>query len=116
MKLLFGITSLLLVSYTSIGDAGIFEETNILNGLRNKNDLTCAVCKSLMELLDAYLTDEPTEQGVADALAEICSLLPPPLDLECFTMIEEYTDDIIELIVNQYLAPGQVCEALSLCP
>ena len=41
-----------------------------------------------MELLDAYITDETTEQQVADALAEICSILPSPLDVECEVMIE----------------------------
>ena len=31
-------------------------------------------------------------------------------------IFQEYTDDIIELIVNQYMRPDQVCEELSLCP
>ena len=70
---------------------------------------------------------------VADFLSGVCSILPSPLDIECETMItvkyrekssdlfpdrifQEYTDDIIELIVNQYMRPDQVCEALSLCP
>lgn len=30
--------------------------------------------------------------------------------------MQEYTDDIIELIVNQYMRPDQVCETLNLCP
>lgn len=106
-----------------------------------------------MELLDAYLTDTTSEQAVvlrrnhsvycisipliqvADALKQICSLLPSPLDQECEVMItvstmqswhapatsikislQEYTDDIIELIVNQYMDPSEVCEAIGLCP
>ena len=31
-------------------------------------------------------------------------------------MVTEYTDDILELIVNQYMRPDQVCEQLGLCP
>jgi len=69
-----------------------------------------------MELLDAYLTDSATEQAVADALESICSMLPSPLDLECQVMIDEYTDDIIELIVNQYMDPSEVCNTIGLCP
>merc|ERR1712241_1206445 len=80
------------------------------------NDLSCSLCKTVMELLDAYLTDTTSEQAVADALKEICSLLPSPLDLECEVMITEYTDDIIELIVNQYMDPSDVCQAIGLCP
>ena len=30
--------------------------------------------------------------------------------------MQEYTDDIIELIVNQYMDPSDVCEAIGLCP
>ena len=29
---------------------------------------------------------------------------------------QEYTDDIIELLVNEYLSPQQVCDELTLCP
>jgi len=70
----------------------------------------------VMELVDQAITDGANEQAVADALAQVCSLLPSPLDLECTAMVEEYTDDIIELIVNQYLSPDQVCAELKLCP
>ena len=54
----------------------------------SENDLTCSLCKTVMELLDAYITDDTTEQQVADALKEICSILPSPLDVECEVMIE----------------------------
>merc|ERR1711892_804747 len=81
-----------------------------------RNDLTCSLCKTVMELLDQYLTDTTNEQAIADALKQICAALPSPLDAECDAMISEYTDDIIELLVNEYLSPQQVCDALSLCP
>ena len=29
---------------------------------------------------------------------------------------QEYTDDIIELLVIEYLSPHQVCDQLTLCP
>merc|ERR1712179_621227 len=80
------------------------------------NDLTCSLCKTVMELLDQYLTDTDGEEAIADALKQICAALPSPLDTECDAMISEYADDIIELIVNEYLGPQQVCEQISLCP
>ena len=41
----------------------------------------------------------------------------PYLSLHNHTLsTQEYTDDIIELLVNEYLSPQQVCDALSLCP
>merc|ERR1712008_28594 len=72
------------------------------------NDLTCSLCKTVMELLDQFLTDTTEEEAIADALKQICALLPAPLDVECDAMIAEYTDDIIELLVNEYLSPQQV--------
>ena len=29
--------------------------------------------------------------------------------------MQEYTDDIIELLVDEFLQPGQVCARLNLC-
>merc|ERR1712215_54451 len=81
-----------------------------------KNDLTCSLCKTVMELLDQYLTDTTNEQAIADALKQICAVLPSPLDAECDAMIAEYTDDIIDLLVDEYLSPQRVCDALTLCP
>merc|ERR1719147_313131 len=78
-------------------------------------DILCIVCQTVMEVLDQYITEENTEQEVADALGQVCALLPEPLNLECQAMVQEYTDDIIELIVNQFLSPSQVCSKLGLC-
>ena len=63
---------------------------------------------------------------------QVCRFLPSPLDQECEVMItvsdnamwsrseyratvQEYTDDIIELLVDEFLQPGQVCARLNLC-
>merc|ERR1711936_607897 len=42
------------------------------------NDLSCALCKTVMELVDQAITDGANEQAVADALAQACDLLPSP--------------------------------------
>ena len=45
--------------------------------------------------------------------------LVQPQNTQNWTLIiflQEYTDDIIELIVNQYMDPGDVCNAIGLCP
>merc|ERR1712042_94407 len=83
---------------------------------KSDNDLSCSLCKTVIELLDQYLTDTDSEEAIADALKQVCAALPSPLDKECDAMISEYADDIIELIVNEYLGPQQVCEELKLCP
>merc|ERR1712200_134179 len=82
----------------------------------SKNDLTCSVCMTLMELLDSTITDPTNEQQVAEFLDQICNFMPDSLKPECHALIMEYTDDIIELLVNQYISPKQICDAISLCP
>merc|ERR1711972_1313157 len=81
-----------------------------------ENNLSCALCMTLMEILDENITDPTNEQMVADFLDNICFLLPHPQEDECHTLISEYVDDILELLVNQYLAPQLVCDEIQLCP
>jgi len=83
--------------------------------LAAQNDLTCSLCMTLMEVLDATITDPTNEEEVAEFLDQICSFLPELLQQECHALILEYTDDILELLVNQYLAPRDICAALTLC-
>jgi len=84
--------------------------------IEEKNQITCSLCMTLMEILDANLTDPSNEQAVVDFLDQVCSFLPTEIQAECHALITEYVDDIIELLVNQYLAPADVCDAISLCP
>ena len=49
---------------------------------------------------------------------------PDPVDLDPGSqtlnfhkyIFQEYVDDIIELLVNEYLDPRDVCDAIQLCP
>merc|ERR1712117_169172 len=118
LKLIFRKMHLLYLILLTFLPSTVFNYQHSVAGSEpsGKNDLSCSLCKTVMELLDAYITDETTEQQIADALQQICNLLPSPIDVECQVMINEYTDDIIELIVNQYMRPDQVCETLALCP
>merc|ERR1719500_424944 len=80
-----------------------------------KDSIQCTLCTTVMTALDSILVDPSNEQAVADALLAVCALIPS-IQAECEAMISEYLDDIIELIVNQYLQPAQICEAIGLCP
>lgn len=104
MKLLLGV---LVISFVALN----VQQTGAV-----KNDLTCTLCMTLMEILDATITDPTNEEQVAEFLDQICNVLPSSLQIECHTLVTEYVDDIIELLVNQYLAPKDICDALTLCP
>ena len=55
-------------------------------------------------------------QDIADWLAQICSYVGPTIEPMCLEFINEYTDDIIDQLVNNYLNPDQVCQAIGACP
>ena len=43
-------------------------------------------------------------QDIADWLAQICNYVGPNLEPMCLEFINEYTDDIIDQLVNNYMA------------
>jgi len=88
-------------------------------GLNKDYDFTCETCKIFMIVVKDTLENPSNEQAIADALRQVCSVIFPddPVNFaNCDTMIQEYTDDIIELLINQYLDPEAVCQFLNFCP
>ena len=86
--------------------------------ITGKYDIICESCKDLIIIIRNQLTDPKNEQAIADSLRKICTVIFPddPTNFaNCDTMIKEYTDDIIELLVNEYLDPFTVCSRLELC-
>jgi len=84
-----------------------------------RNDLSCTACQILIHAIDNVIIDPSNENAVADTLKPICGLLfqaDPATLANCEVFITEYVDDIIELLVNQYLKPEEVCMVLSFCP
>merc|ERR1739845_50916 len=80
------------------------------------NFVTCTICETIMTALDENITDPSNEQAVADFLAQICNYVGPNLESICLEFINEYTDDIIDQLVHNYLQPQQVCASIGACP
>merc|ERR1712059_123233 len=80
------------------------------------NPVICTVCEAVMKALDETLVEPSNEQAVADFLGQVCKYLGGQLETICIEFVGEYTDDIIDMLVAQYLNPDQVCTALSACP
>ena len=55
-------------------------------------------------------------QAVADFLLQVCSYVGDNLESICDEFIAEYTDDIIDQLVDKFLNPEEVCKAISACP
>ena len=55
-------------------------------------------------------------QAVADFLLQVCSYVGDNLESICDEFIAEYTDDIIDQLVDKFLNPEEVCKAIGACP
>lgn len=73
----------------------------------------------MVHAIDEFVTDPANEASVGDFLKQVCNLLftnDVVTQGTCEAWVTEYADDIIELLVNQYLKPEEVCLRLGLCP
>merc|ERR1712080_238842 len=93
-------------------------QPDCIDSNETRNTITCLICEAVMKALDDTLVDTTNEQAVADFLSVICSYLGDLGSLEtmCIEFITEYTDDIIEMLVGQYLEPEKVCTTIMACP
>jgi hypothetical protein len=86
-----------------------------------------------MTAVDELITDSITEEAVSiklleyfrlfliafitqllNALDNVCPLLPD-IQVKCEYLIHVFGDDILEILVDQYLDPYEVCRALGIC-
>merc|ERR1712117_593965 len=85
----------------------------LANGEKNKSGsetvLICTLCESIMTSIDESIVDPTNEQEIADYLAQICNYVGANLEAMCLEFINEYTDDITDQLVNNYLNPDQIC-------
>ncbi len=80
----------------------------------NKDDKKCIMCEFVIQTLDETLTQNATEAQIRQGLENLCSYMPKNIRPECTDLVDEYTDQIIDLITNG-LSPKEVCDALGLC-
>merc|ERR1711913_200961 len=110
-------THVFIMSLKSILMLFLFFVSNInCEPSRSKNVLICEVCETIMTAIDGSIVDPTNEQDIADWLAQICNYVGPNLEAMCLEFVNEYTDDIIDQLVNNYLNPEQVCQAIGACP
>merc|ERR1711872_257668 len=75
----------------------------------------CTLCKVLVNAIDDALVQTDNEQEIRDMLLEQCDRLDSQLETMCIEVVGEYTDDLIEMLVEDDLAPNQVCEVIGVC-
>ena len=53
--------------------------------------------------MDKLITDKKNMYQVKAALDRICYELSSPIQKQCLKMIDEYTDEIIQMFVNEVI-------------
>merc|ERR1711931_312944 len=79
------------------------------------DSVTCTLCKLLVTAIDNALVETDNEQEIQQMLLEQCGRFDSQLETMCIEVVTEYTDDLIEMLVNDELAPDQVCKAIQVC-
>jgi len=74
----------------------------------------CTLCEYAIQQLDAMLEDKQNEEEIKKTLDVLCQSLSLPIKKQCLKLVDQYTEEIIDLFVKEY-TPEMICSELSLC-
>jgi saposin len=80
-----------------------------------ENAVTCELCTVAMGYLDNLLEGNKSEAAVTQALDSLCAQLPSSYSSECTALVDQYTPQILQLIVNELADPTTICKEIQLC-
>jgi len=82
--------------------------------LEEPKDPYCTLCELVIKDLDQMLENKQNKEEIEKALDVLCYQLSDPVHKQCEKMVAKYTDEIIDMFVNEY-TPKQMCAELGLC-
>jgi len=74
----------------------------------------CTLCEYAIREVDILLKDKQNEEEIKQVLDVVCYQLSAPVHKECLAMVDKYTDEIIQLLTQNYTAE-RVCSEIALC-
>ncbi|XP_065668839.1 uncharacterized protein LOC100208544 isoform X8 [Hydra vulgaris] len=88
-------------------------QVNKVKQAQPKGD-SCELCTMAMSSLEDILKGNETKAEVKQALEQVCGFLPASLKSECDQLVDTYSDDIVDLII-QLTDPNTICKQIGLC-
>ena len=79
--------------------AVIEDNADMLNS-ENLDSQACEFCKLAIREVDSMLEDKNNEAEIKEALEQLCGYLPSNYADQCKTLVETYTDILIEMITK----------------
>ena len=78
----------------------MIEENQIMQAENNLASQACEFCKLAITELDNMLEDKHNEAEIKEALENLCGYLPSNYAKQCKTLVDTYTDIIIDMITK----------------
>ena len=78
----------------------MIEENQIMQAENNLASQACEFCKLAITELDNMLEDKHNEEEIKEALEKLCGYLPSNYADQCKTLVDTYTDIIIDMIAK----------------
>nr|ALX00059.1 proactivator polypeptide [Melanoplus sanguinipes] len=75
---------------------------------------SCPLCLLAVQDLQNTLKNNRTEASIKQALEGLCSKLSKSLAAECEKFVEDYSDELVDMLVADF-TPQEVCAYLKLC-
>merc|ERR1739848_211251 len=97
-----------------MGTAEADDTEMILDASAPKAGVACMVCEYAMNELEKVISDKSTEAEVIAAVEQVCNLLPASYAAKCDALVEQYGNEIIELLIHA-ADPSTVCTLIGLC-
>ncbi|KAF4528847.1 hypothetical protein B566_EDAN017671 [Ephemera danica] len=74
----------------------------------------CPLCLYAVEQIDKLIKEDKTEASIRAALDKVCTVLPDSMKQECVTMVEKYTEELVDMLIAD-LTPQEICVYLKVC-
>jgi saposin len=74
----------------------------------------CSMCQFLMGYVESELGNNYTVANIEQVLDQVCTLVPSAFKAQCVSLINEYTSQLIQLLLNEE-TPELICQQIGLC-
>jgi len=77
--------------------------------------IQCQICQWAVSAVEAYISQDDTEQELARVLQELCTVLPGNYASLCQNFVVVYMDEAVNYVIDN-LTPPLVCNKIDVCP
>jgi len=89
---------------------------DVIDNMKDLTDGHCYICEWLVNEVDRWATEKKTKDEIKQYLTESCAYLPDgDLKEKCDSLVNEYAEIVIDMIVDQGLEPKSVCQKIGYC-